>query len=97
VSVAKLLKRRASRLRGKDDREIVTPPHAWTTATRPPEPGPEPKPSVKSSEPAAAVAAFDQICAARPLKPPPLPKHNDTRSTGAIALAKEIRLGDYLP
>ena len=43
------------------------------------------------------AAELDRICAARPLVPPPLPKHNDTRTAGALALAKEIRLGDYEP
>jgi hypothetical protein len=58
---------------------------------------PEPRPTLKRREEINAAAEFDRICAARPLKPPPLPQHNETRSAGARALAKEIRLGDYTP
>lgn len=44
-----------------------------------------------------AAAELDRICAARPLKPPPIRHDNPLRTAGAIALAKEIRLGDYEP
>lgn len=88
----------------KDDREVVIPPHRWLGHVRTPDPGSvAPKLSVKATERAEAVAAFDAMCrpveqgGQRPLKPPPLPKHNDTRTAGAYALAKAIRLGEYEP
>lgn len=97
-----MIARKASQFRRpaptKDDRETVTPPLVWVNPTRTPDPGATaPKPSVKATERAAAVAAYDAMRAARPLTPPPLPRHNDTRTAGACALAKEIRLGDYEP
>jgi hypothetical protein len=57
-----------------------------------------PKPiTVKQQETRSACAELDRICAARPLKPPPLPNHHDMRSAGAVALAAEIREGTYEP
>jgi hypothetical protein len=96
------VKRKASQLRrpapSKDDRETVVPPLVWVNPVRTPDAGSSaPKPSAKATERSHAVTAFDAMCAARPLAPPPLPKHNDTRTAGACALAKEIRLGDYEP
>jgi hypothetical protein len=82
----------------KDDRETVTPPHRWLGKVRTPDPGAAAtKVSVKGAERAAAVAAYEAMRRARPLVPPPLPKHNDTRTAGARALAKEIRTGAYEP
>lgn len=49
----------------------------------------------KQRETAEAAAALDAILAARPLVPPPLPAHNDTRTAGAIVLANEIREGHF--
>ncbi len=57
----------------------------------------EPRVSLKRREECNAAAELDRICAARPLKPPPLRLDNPTMSAGARALAKEIRLGDYEP
>ena len=51
----------------------------------------------REREAARDALAFDRICAARPLKPPPLPQHNDTRTAGAIELANEIRAGHFDP
>ena len=63
---------------------------------RPHQPEP-PRVSLKRREELADAAELDRICAARPLKPPPLPRDNHTRSAGAIELAREIRAGEYLP
>lgn len=42
------------------------------------------------------VAAFDAIVAARPLKPPPIPREvGRVRSAGALELEREKRLGLY--
>jgi hypothetical protein len=51
----------------------------------------------REREAARDAAAFDQICQSRPLKPPPLPMRNDTRTAGAIELANEIRAGHFEP
>ena len=64
---------------------------------------PEPRVSLKRREEIDATAELDRICrpvddgGQRPLKPPPLPKHNDTRTAGAAELAREIRRGTYTP
>lgn len=97
------VKRKASQLRrpapSKDDRETVTPPLAWVTPKRTPDPGSvAPKPSAKATERAEAVAAYEAMRAARPLRPPPIPTNaNRERSAGAWALANEIREGLYEP
>lgn len=45
-----------------------------------------------------AAAEFDRMCATRPLKPPrTLERDTNTRSAGALALARDIRLGAYTP
>ncbi len=54
-------------------------------------------PSLKRRGEIDAAAELDRICAARPLKPPALPKENPTRSVGAAELAREIRRGSYQP
>lgn len=46
-----------------------------------------------SAQLARDVAAFDVICAARPLKAPPLRLAPAVRSPGALALLRDIRLG----
>lgn len=103
MSTALTVKRKASQLRRtpptKDDRETVVPPTVWVKTIRTPDPGAvAPKPSAKATERAEAVRAFDAICAARPLRPPPLPAiANRERSAGAWALANEIREGLYEP
>jgi hypothetical protein len=45
----------------------------------------------------AAVKAVDAMIAGqgRPLTPPPMPTTRDPRTAGALALAREIRLGHY--
>lgn len=43
----------------------------------------------------ADAAAFDAMCARASKTPPPLPKVGDTRTAGAVALAKEVRKGRY--
>ena len=58
---------------------------------------PEPRVSLKRREEVDAAAELDRMCAGRPLRPPPLPKHNDTRTAGAAELAREIRRGTYTP
>ncbi len=63
---------------------------------RPHQPEP-PRLSLRRREELDAAAELDRICAARPLKPPPLPRDNYTRSSGAIELAREIRRGSYTP
>lgn len=52
----------------------------------------KPAPS-KASQLALDVAAFDAMCARRPLVPPPLPYTAHTRTAGALALAEDKRLG----
>ena len=82
--------------RSKDDREAITPPHKWITPRRSPDPGPFRPATSKAVERATAAAAFDAVCAARPLRPPPMPAPaNRERSAGAWALANEIREGLY--
>jgi hypothetical protein len=54
-------------------------------------------PSLKRRGEIDAAAELDAITAARPLKPPPLPKENPTRTAGAAELAREIRKGSYQP
>lgn len=45
-----------------------------------------------------ASAAYDRLCASRPLKPPRyLEQDRPTRSAGALELAREIRRREYLP
>ncbi len=52
--------------------------------------------TLKEREAAEAAALLDALCAARPLKPPPMPRHEQReRSTGAWVLANEIREGLY--
>jgi hypothetical protein len=58
---------------------------------------PEPRVSLRRREEIDAAAAYDRMVAARPLRPPPMPKHSDTRSAGACELAREIRRGSYEP
>lgn len=54
--------------------------------------------SAKLTERAQAAAAVDAMIAARPLRPPPMPRaENRRRSTGAVVLANEIREGLYQP
>jgi len=53
--------------------------------------------SVRRREELEAAAALDAICAARPLRPPPLRRVLTTRSAGARELAAEIRRGSYTP
>lgn len=51
-------------------------------------------PDQKRAERARAVAAFDAMVRARPLKPPPLPREmGRIRSAGALAFEREKRLG----
>ncbi len=57
----------------------------------------EPRVSLKRREELEAAAELDRICAARPLKPPPLRSVPQGRSAGAIDLAREIRRGTYTP
>jgi hypothetical protein len=45
----------------------------------------------------AAVAAIDAMIAARPLRPPPLPRNLTTPTAGALSLARESRAGHYRP
>lgn len=42
------------------------------------------------------AAAFDRMCAARPLRPPPMPIQPRVRTAGELALATDIRLGLYM-
>jgi hypothetical protein len=63
---------------------------------RPHQPEP-PRLSLRRREEIDAAAELDRMCAARPLKPPPLPAENHTRSAGALELAREIRRGTYTP
>lgn len=63
---------------------------------RPHQPEP-PRLSLRRREELDDAAAFDRMCAARPLTPPPLPRENNTRSAGALELAREIRRGEYVP
>lgn len=39
------------------------------------------------------VAAYERMCAARPLKPPPMRIMARVRSAGELALARDIKLG----
>ncbi len=59
---------------------------------------PEPRVSLRRREEIDAAAELDRMCAARPLKPPRLLEStNNTRSAGALELAREIRRGSYTP
>jgi len=51
----------------------------------------------RASEQTRAVAAYERMRAARPLAPPPFRGYVDTRTTGALVLAREIRDGHYHP
>lgn len=51
----------------------------------------------RAAEQRAAVRAYDAMRAARPKKPPPFVGYVDTRTTGALVLAREIRDGHYSP
>jgi hypothetical protein len=51
------------------------------------------RPSSRAVDP-AIVAAFDAMVAARPLKPPPLPRYTSrVRSAGELELIREKQLG----
>lgn len=90
--------KRPPRPTDKNDREAHSPPAKWLTHVRTPDPGSiAPALTNKQKATREALRDLERICAARPLKPPPFPDPHDTRSAGAIALAKEIRLGDYEP
>ena len=54
-------------------------------------------PSLHRRAELAAAAELDRICAARPLKPPPMRFANLARSAGARELSREIRAGEYEP
>jgi hypothetical protein len=98
--VSLTVKRKASHFRrpSKDDRETVVPPTVWVKAVRTPDPGAvAPRPSAKALERAQAVAAYEAMRAARPLRPPPGSIGKHERSAGAWALANEIREGLYEP
>jgi hypothetical protein len=55
--------------------------------------------TTRTNDRAAAAAAYDAMVAgrARWLTPPPMPKSGDTRTAAAVALAREIRRGVYVP
>jgi hypothetical protein len=58
---------------------------------------PEPRVSLRRREEIDAAAELDRICAARPLKPPALPNHdNRTRSAGALELAHQLITNDEI-
>ena len=48
---------------------------------------------IPRSERREACKAYDAMTAARPLKPPPLPRYARTKTAGERALARDIKLG----
>jgi hypothetical protein len=50
-----------------------------------------------SREARRAAAQYDAMRAARPLRPPPLPRSVYAPRASALALAREIRAGNYHP
>lgn len=52
-----------------------------------------PGPSAATLERRAQIAAFDEMCAARPLRPPPCDFAARARSAAALALQADRRAG----
>lgn len=92
-------KAKPSKPRDKNDRDPRSPSRIWLTRKRSSDVASAPRTptAVRRADAVRDAHALDAICAARPLRAPALPRDNDTRTAGALALAKEIRRGKYEP